>query len=108
MFVFSSSYITDSVVLASGVEPSDSSLAYNTQCSFLKKHWQGAWLAQSIKHPNLAHVVDLAVCEFEPCAGLSAVIAEPAWPLSPHSPLSALAQLACMLSLLKVNKHLKK
>ena len=41
----------------------------------------GAWVAQSFQRPTLdfgsGH--DLVVCEFEPCIGLRADSAEPAW-----------------------------
>ena len=42
---------------------------------------QHAWVAQSVKHPTLdfgsGH--GLTVCEFEPCIGLCADSAQPAW-----------------------------
>ena len=60
-FYLYSSKLTYSVVLASGVEPSDSSLTYDTQCSSqqvpsVMPITQGAWVAQSVKPPTLAQV----------------------------------------------------
>ena len=69
-------------------------------------HAQGAWVAQSVKRPTLGFGPghDLTACEFEPCIGLGADGAEPAW-----DSLSLLLSLPlpCLLSLslsLKINK----
>ena len=56
---------------------------YLRELSHLKYYafsW-GTGVAQSVKHPTLDFCSghDLRVCEFEPCIGLSADSAEPAW-----------------------------
>ena len=59
-------------------------------------------VAQLVERPTLGFSSghDLTVCEFEPCIGLCADSAEPAWDsLSPS--LSASSLLACSLSLSK-------
>ena len=59
-------------------------------------------MAQSAKHPALAYDRDLAVYEFEPLIGLSAVSAEPGSDLLSLS-LSAPPGLQSLS--LKINKH---
>ena len=47
-----------------------------------KRHLQGTWVAQSVKHPILGFGSNLTIswfCEFKPCIGLCIDSAEPAW-----------------------------
>ena len=83
----------------------------------IEETWgEGAWVAQSVKHPTLGFVSghDLTVCGFETCVGLHTVSMEPAWDsLCPSLSLSAPPLLAFSLSLplslsLKINKFKKK
>ena len=67
-------------------------------------------MAQSVKHPTLdfSSGQDLGVCEFEPCTGLYADSAGPAWDSFSPS-LSVPAPLVLSLSFsLKINKYIKK
>ena len=60
----------------------------------------GAWVAQLVQRLTFAQVVILAVREFEPHIGLSAVSAEPALdPLPPFSAPPCLCSLSLSLSL---------
>ena len=70
----------------------------------------GAWVAQSVKLPNLGSGHDLAVPEFKPRIGLCAASSEPGacfelWlALSVPSPLALCVSVSVCLSLSKIGK----
>ena len=79
------------------------------QLLYFNIYFRGAWVAQSVEWPTLdfgsGH--DLTVRGFEPCLGLCTMSTEPA-----SDPLSLSLSLSLsvppLLSLSKINKHLKK